>query len=43
MNSARVNLLELGGKAQSKSELYRLLVVEGGCIFLQKISAVWIL
>ena len=30
MNSSAVNLLELGSKAQSKSEMYRLLVVEGG-------------
>ena len=30
MDSTRINLLELGCKSQSKSELYRLLIVEGG-------------
>ena len=33
MKKTKINLLEIGSKVQSKAELYRALVVEGGMYF----------
>ena len=30
MENSKINILEIGAKAQSKAEIYRFLVVEGG-------------